>query len=79
MADTWLAVWETAVGEFPLGGSAEAMLRGLIQYGIMAPSSHNSQPWRFRLQQDVLELRIDPRGLLPVSDPAGDLRRVSGS
>jgi hypothetical protein len=77
MADTWLEVWQTAVGEFPLGGSAEEMLRGLIQYGIMAPSSHNSQPWRFRLRHDVLELRIDPRGLLPVSDPAGREVRIS--
>ena len=34
-----------------------------------APSLHNSQPWRFRVDGDVLELRADAQRAMRVSDP----------
>jgi len=42
----------------------------LIDTAGRAPSVHNSQPWRFRLDGGALELRIDPERSLPVADPA---------
>ena len=33
----------------------------LIATAARAPSVHNSQPWRFRVSQDVIELWSDPR------------------
>jgi hypothetical protein len=77
MTDSWTTQWSTALEEFPLGGTHEQLLRGLIQYGILAPSSHNSQPWRFRLRPEVLELRLESRRLLPISDPAGRELRIA--
>lgn len=77
MADSWTDTWATALEEFPLGGTQRQQLRGLIQYGILAPSSHNTQPWRFRLYDELLELRVDQRRLLPVSDPLGREVRVA--
>ena len=47
---------------------------GRVDYMIMmaarAPSVHNTQPWRFKVTEDVIELYADPRRKLRV-DPAG--------
>lgn len=42
--------------------------------GAMAPSSHNTQPWRFRLVGEKLELHADPRRHLSVID--GERRQL---
>ena len=54
---------------YPVDGSAEEQLRFLLGYAILAPSSHNSQPWLFRLREDGVELYADRRRALPVVDP----------
>jgi len=41
----------------------------LVRYAILAPSSHNTQPWIFRAAGEVVELHADRRRALPVSDP----------
>jgi nitroreductase len=45
----------------------------LVAAATMAPSRHNSQPWRFRfdLASQTISLYADPERMLPVSDPAG--------
>lgn len=35
----------------------------------LAPSAHNTQPWRFRLQNDFVQVGWDPRRQLPAGDP----------
>jgi hypothetical protein len=45
--------------------------RTLIGTAIRAPSSHNSQPWRFRIVGDRVELYRDRSRALPATDPAG--------
>lgn len=42
--------------------------------GALAPSSHNTQPWRFRLVGDTLELHADARRHLAVID--GERRQL---
>lgn len=41
----------------------------LISYAILAPSSHNTQPWRFRLSEGAVYLYADRIRALPVNDP----------
>jgi hypothetical protein len=36
-----------------------------------APSLHNTQPWRFRLREDCIELLADPERMLRTVDPDG--------
>ena len=36
-----------------------------------APSVHNTQPWKFRITNDVIELHADPDRILAHIDPAG--------
>jgi hypothetical protein len=44
-------------------------LAGLLPHVVRAPSSHNTQPWRFRLRGETLELWADRTRGLPVNDP----------
>lgn len=44
-------------------------LRFCLNYATLAPSSHNSQPWVFRVLNDVVELYADRNRALRVVDP----------
>ncbi len=41
----------------------------LIQRAVLAPSSHNTQPWRFRIGEQAIDLFADRTRALPVNDP----------
>jgi len=43
--------------------------RLLIGRAVRAPSSHNTQPWYFRLSAPAIDLCADRTRALPVSDP----------
>ncbi|MGQ0524781.1 MAG: Acg family FMN-binding oxidoreductase [Betaproteobacteria bacterium] len=63
------AVWTVPEAEYPERGSPEQQLKFLLRYAILAPSSHNSQPWRFRIRDCSVELLADYDRALPVADP----------
>ena len=42
-----------------------------------APSLHNAQPWRLRIQRDRVELVADRTRDVPVADPCGRQRHLS--
>lgn len=65
MKDPWTI---TAEG-FATLAAPRARLRVLAGHAILAPSSHNTQPWRFRLGGDRLDLLADRGRALPVVDP----------
>jgi nitroreductase len=46
-----------------------AMARRMVARAALAPSSHNTQPWFFRLSPTGLELWADRTRALPVNDP----------
>lgn len=43
--------------------------RTLIEYGIKAPSGHNSQAWKFSVVDDAIEIHPDKSRALPIVDP----------
>jgi nitroreductase len=43
---------------------------------VLAPSMYNSQPWRFRLGRDYVDVLVDAGRRLPVSDATGWASRV---
>ncbi|MFG2006807.1 Acg family FMN-binding oxidoreductase [Spirillospora sp. NPDC048911] len=53
------------------------LVRRVITAAVLAPSVHNTQPWRFVLRDGVLELHADGRRRLPVMDPRGRAMVVS--
>ena len=44
-------------------------LISLVEAAVRAPSSHNTQPWLFRVQGQLIELFADRTRALPVNDP----------
>jgi Nitroreductase family len=54
---------------FPWHGTMEEKIAYLLRYAILAPSSHDSQPWRFSVVQNTVELRPDFRRWLREADP----------
>jgi hypothetical protein len=69
MTDTLLDPWCYALDEFPLTGTPEEKFRAALRSAILAPSSHNSQPWLFSLEGDRLLLLADRTRALSVVDP----------
>jgi nitroreductase len=51
--------------------SRRAALRFAVAKAILAPSVHNTQPWRFALRGNRLDVIVDPRRRLTVLDPSG--------
>lgn len=41
----------------------------ILQNAVLAPSSHNTQPWRFRASDECIHLYADRMRALPVNDP----------
>jgi hypothetical protein len=64
-----LKPWYVSAEDFPEQGGADEKLEFLISYAVLAPSSHNTQPWMFRVHSNVLELFADLSRALPVADP----------
>jgi nitroreductase len=54
-----------------------AQWRTVITAAGAAPSIHNTQPWRFVIRSDAVELHLDPTRTLPVIDPSGRAARLS--
>lgn len=64
-----LEPWNILADAFPEDGFASDQLEFLLGYAILAPSGHNSQPWRFRINAMDVELFADRHRALPVVDP----------
>lgn len=52
------------------GALGHERVRGLIESAAGAPSSHNTQPWHFRIETDGVSIHADTERRLPVNDPA---------
>jgi hypothetical protein len=54
---------------FPHDGSPDEQNAFLLRYAILAPSSYNTQPWKFQLWEDGIAVYADYSRRLPVADP----------
>jgi hypothetical protein len=48
---------------------AKPPIADLIRYATLAASSHNTQPWRFRIEKDAIEILPDLSRSTPAVDP----------
>ena len=55
----------------------DGVVRMLISAAGAAPSIHNTQPWRFRVTGDLVEVHGDPDRMLWVADPRGRALHLS--
>lgn len=61
--------WKVSEQDFPRSGRPEERLRFMLNYAVLAPSGHNTQPWLFSVGGDAVELHADRTRGLPVVDP----------
>ncbi len=64
-----LQPWQVSEQDFPSQGNPTEQLQFLLNYAVLAPSGHNTQPWQFTLQNETLELWADRSRALPHVDP----------
>lgn len=60
--------WQIDKKDFPLGGSYEDQMRFLLKYAVLAPSSHNTQPWKFSIKDNKVDVYVDKTRWLKVAD-----------
>lgn len=60
--------WEVDAAEYPRDASVEDRARFLLRYAVLAPSSHNSQPWSFAVDGARVEVHADDSRRLEVAD-----------
>ena len=51
------------------GSEPSAQMRALVHYATLAANGHNTQPWKFAIQENAIEIRPDTSRRLPVVDP----------
>ena len=61
--------WLVDDADFPAAGNTTDLLRFALRYAVLAPSSHNSQPWLFRVEGNAVGVYADRRRRLQVVDP----------
>ncbi len=69
MATQYASPWQIDGSDFPITDSCNAKLEFLVRYAVLAPSTHNSQPWLFRVRGEALEFFADRSRSLPICDP----------
>lgn len=69
--DFEVAPWQIDEDKFPREGNDDWKLAWLVRWAVLAPSSHNTQPWVFRIEDGILDLYVDRTRALPVADPDG--------
>jgi hypothetical protein len=63
--------WLISADDFPAEATSEEKLWFAVSYAVLAPSTHNTQPWRFRIHGMEVDLYADRTRALPVVDPQG--------
>lgn len=61
-------VWEIGAKDFPTDAPLAERAQFLLRYAILAPSSHNSQPWEFVVEDSKIKIYADEARWLEVAD-----------
>lgn len=61
--------WQIDESEFYEVDGRDAQLAFLLRYAVLAPSSHNTQPWSFAICDEGIAVRADYTRRLPLADP----------
>lgn len=62
--------WAVSADDYPGDSFTSDQLEFLLGYAILAPSTHNTQPWLFRIRARDVEVYLDRRRAVRVVDPA---------
>ena len=68
MKKNYLA-WDITYEDFFKLPRGRERLKFLMKFAVLAPSSHNSQPWKFQISENSVSIQIERERILRVSDP----------
>ncbi|NCN86880.1 hypothetical protein GW932_03525 [archaeon] len=60
--------WVIEENSFPKKGKIEEQLEFLIRYAVLAPNSHNTQPWKFKIEKNKIIIFPDYSKKLKIID-----------
>ncbi len=60
--------WDVSLEDFPKNGTVDEQLRFVLALASLAPSAHNTQPWKLGLRDHVVEIRINRERWLRAND-----------
>jgi len=60
-----------------LTGTIEHQIQQIVDYAVRAPSTHNSQPWKFSITGNTLSVFVDENVKMPYSDPDNRYKYIS--
>ena len=66
--DPAVTPWEIHEQDFPAQGDSTERLTHLLRYAVLAPSSHNTQPWQFAVDEKAIKIYADLSRWLEVAD-----------
>jgi hypothetical protein len=69
MTSSFTRVWDVDERDFADAAPPAEHLRSALRYAILGPSGHNAQPWSFRVDGGLLQVRADRTTALPTIDP----------
>ncbi|CAG0946107.1 partial Putative NAD(P)H nitroreductase, partial [Anaerolineae bacterium] len=55
---------------FDMASTIPAQMRELVHYATLAANGHNTQPWKFAIKENAIEIHPDYTRRLPVVDPS---------
>jgi regulatory protein YycI of two-component signal transduction system YycFG len=60
--------WQVKESDFPVNSSNEEKLKFLLNYAVLAPSNYNTQPWKFNVSGNDIEVFSDKTRWLTFAD-----------
>lgn len=69
--------WDIKIEDFNKLHSEKEKVKFILKFGILAPSSHNAQPWSFQVSEDNISIYKDLKRHLKYSDPTGRMLYIS--
>ncbi len=61
--------WTVSESDYPQTGTSTEQGQFLVRYALLAANAHNTQPWKFLVNEHTIELIPDFSRSLPKSDP----------
>ncbi len=62
--------WQVNESEYPQNGIFTEQAEFMIRYAILAPSAHNTQPWKFKIENQCILILPDLDRIPPYADRA---------
>jgi len=60
--------WLIKIDDFYKNNLKQEQFKLLLNFAVLAPSSHNSQPWRFKASENTIEVHVESTRRLKESD-----------